>query len=415
MGILSKIFSRKAPVEQRAITYEQLERLSLIKSTTRSGVIVNETTALGISALWCGIRTISQDIGSLCPELYRQDSDGIRYEEEEHAVAKLLDYPNPEMTRIVLFETLTAHALLYGNAYAEIERRNNNTPLYLHPIHPRNVTMRVNELGKTVYNVKVAGMPDVELSQKDMFHVPGLSLNGSGVGEQILTIARETLGFGIATQRYGSAFFGNGCRPGGTLTTAGQLTENARENLRRSLQAMHGGVDNVGKTLILEEGLAYSPFTLTNEQSQYKDVLSWYVAEVARMLVIPPHLLMDLSDSKWANISEQNRDYLTRTLRPWLLKFSAELDRKLLSPGERKSLYIEFDTTTLLQADTDARYAAYKVAIDAGFLTVDEVRKSENLPPLPKPEPVAPTPQPPVVETPPGTTTEPAPAISEGE
>lgn len=399
MSLLSRIFSR-APAEktsERAITYQIAQSAELVESPTRSGVTVSETSAIGISALWCGIRTISQDIGSLCPELYRQDADGIRYEVEEHSVAKLLDDPNPEMSRIVFFETLTAHALLWGNCYAEIERNGRGDPVALWIIHPRNVQLLRDSDGNIVYRVTVTlnnldpqhePGQQIYLKRSDVFHVPGLCLTGSGIGEKLLNIARETIGFGIATQRYGSAFFGNACRPGGVLTTAGNLSDNARENLRKSWATMHGGVDCVGKVAILEEGLNYTPFNLTNEQSQYKDIISWYVGEIARILVIPPHLLMDLADAKWANITEQNRDYLTRTLRPWLIKFASELERKLLSVGERKNLYIEFDTTTLLQADTTTRYAAYNVAITAGFLTVDEVRKQENLPPLPvKPAP----------------------------
>lgn len=387
---------KKKPIEGRALTFSLGESVGLVGGKTYSGVTVNESTALGISALWCGIRTISQDVGSLSPELYQQDADGTRQEVESHPVATLLDDPNPELTRPVVFETLMAHALLWGNAFAEIQRDGAGKPVALWPIHPRNVQVMRDDNGGLVYRVTIDVSnlaPEQQvgtqtyLQPADVFHVPGLSLSGCGVGERLLSIARETLGFGIATQRYGASFFGNACRPGGFLTSPNQMSEQGVENLRRSFQMLHGGTENAGKTVLLEEGVTFQPYATTNEQSQYRDVLSWYVTEVARLLVIPPSKLMDLQRATWGNLTELNRDYLTTTLRPWLTKFEAEANRKLLSYGERKTLYVEFDTSTLLRADQSTRYAAYQVGITAGFLSVDEVRRWENLPPMPTPTP----------------------------
>lgn len=381
MGFFQRLFGIKQ--QKRSITWDQAARIGLVDTPTLAGVTVNDTTALGISALWCGIRVISQDIGSLEPILYREGPSGTRDIAADHPVYKLLaEEPNPEMTRPVFFETLQAHALL-GNAFAEIERNGAGEPVALWPIHPGNVQVGRDDAGRLSYKVTVqAG--EVYLSPDDVLHVPGLSPDGS-VGYKLLNIARETLGFAIGTTRFGASFMGNAARPSGMLQTQGQLNETARENLRRSWGQLHSGTDNTGKVAILEEGMTFTPFQLTNEQSQYTQILSFLIYEVARFLNCPPSKLHDLQKATWGNLETLNQDYLTTTLRPWLVKWEKEIERKLLNPDEREELYVEFDTTNLLRADIGTRYSAYATALSNKFLTVDEVRARENLPPLAAP------------------------------
>jgi HK97 family phage portal protein len=384
MNLWQRLFGTKN--EKRGVPLSQITKdigveLGLVDAPTRSGVSVSEQTALGISALWAGIRTISQDVGSLEPILYREGPNGSREVADDHPVHFLLtEEPNPEMTRPVLFETLQAHALLHGAAVCEIEHNGAGTPVALWPIHPRNVQTKRSPSGQLYYLVTANGQ-QVELQPEDILHVPGLSPDGT-VGYRLLTVARETLGFAIATQRYGSSFYGNAARPGGVLSTAGQLNETARENLRRSWQQLHQGTENVGKVAILEEGLQFTPFTMTNEQNQYKDVLNWFVYEISRFLLIPPSKLMSLEKATWGNLETLNQDYLTTTLRPWLEKWETEFERKLLTPTERRTHYVEYDVTTLLRADASSRATFYGTAINTGWMTVNEVRARENLPPI---------------------------------
>jgi HK97 family phage portal protein len=351
----------------------------LFAPPTLSKVTVNEQTALGISSLWCGIRVISQDVGSLEPILYRETGDQREPFKDDPRYRLLLEEPNPEMTRPVFFETIMAHALL-GNGYAEVERNNAGEPIALWPVHPCNVNVARDNSGGIVYEIYTPS-GNAAIPAADMIHIPGLSPDGS-VGYKLLEVARETLGFGIATQRYGSAFFGNSARPSGVLTVQGDLTDPTRvENLRKSWGQNHTGVDNVGRPAILATGDTFTPFPLTNEQSQYSELLKYFTYQVAQLLCIPPSKLFDLQKATWGNLETLNQDYLTSCLRPWLLKIEAELLRKLFRVDERRDLFIEFDTVQLLRADITSRFNAYKIAIDSKFLTVDECRARENLPP----------------------------------
>jgi HK97 family phage portal protein len=169
---------------------------------------------------------------------------------------------------------------------------------------------------------------------------------------------------------------------GGTLESPSRLSDEARANLKNSFQQMHGGVDNTGKTAVLEEGLSYKPFTFTNEAGLYTETRSFQIAEVARLFNISPTKLHDLGRATWANLGTLNTDFYVTTLRPWLEKIEAEVERKLF--GLPSDFYVEFLADSYLRGDVTTRYANYAIALTNGWLTKDEVREFENLPPLPE-------------------------------
>ena len=388
MGIFNRLFGRSS---ERAITYATGVQAGLIQPPTYSGMPVTELTALGVPALLCGIKAISEAVGSLPPVLYRETPAG-RDRANTHPLAKLLDQePNPETTHPVLWETAQSHALLFGNAYLEIVRDGAGRPVELWNLHPKCVTVgRDSSSGKLLYrytNTAMGGPPGpignvTILPAEDVLHVPGLSPDGS-VGYQLLTVARETIGFSLATQRFGSSLFRNLGRPGGVIDVPPNvsLNEDGRENLKRSFRQETGG-ENVGSIVLMEQGIKFSPISLaTNEQLQYKETVQFLIYEIARLLNIPPSKLWSLEKATWANLGELNRDFLITTLRPWLVKWEAEICKKLLLPNEKGSYYVEWDCTELLRTDQATRFANYSLAIGK-WMTVNEVRAAENLPPV---------------------------------
>jgi len=394
MAFFSKLFSKS----KRSITWEQLANAGYLgENPIRNGVVINEQTAIGLSALNMGIRIIAQDVGKLQPFLYKEV--GVQREKaiDNPIYNLLLNEPNSEMTRPVFFETLMHHALLHNFCVAEIERNNAGVPIGLHPIHPGNIEIDRDEANQLVYRIKL-GSSVTELTSNDVIHIPGCSSNGLGQGSSLLKIAKETLAFGINTQRHGNAFFANACRPSGVINAPGEINEIARENLRKSWQYLHSGVENNGKVAILEEGLTFTPFTQTNEQTQYVEILKYFTYLVSQLLCIPPSKINSLEKATWGNLETLQAEYLSSCLTPWLVKFEQEFEKKLLSKEDKASHYIEFDTTTLLRADIASRYAAYNVALTSGFLTKNEIRAIENYGPMIEPEVKPPEVTPPTTE-----------------
>jgi HK97 family phage portal protein len=224
-------------------------------------------------------------------------------------------------------------------------------------------------------------------SQDDIFHLRGRSDDGV-LGKTPIAIARETLGLALAEQRHGAFTFANQTRLSGVLQTERSLSEKAFENLKQSWKESYGGLGNTGKPAILESGLKWQPLSMTLDDSELVKNRRFSFEEVARLFRVPPVLIGDLTNANYSNSVELMRHFLVTCLGPHLTRFEQAVMRSLMPDTDRR-LYAEFEPKALLQTDVKTRFEAYSYALDKdkGWMTVGEVRKAENLPPLPEQEP----------------------------
>jgi HK97 family phage portal protein len=348
-----------------------------------AGVPVNEQTALTYAAFWAAVSIISSDVASLPLILYKRGQQGGKERHTSHKLYKILhDEPNPEMSSVTFRETLQGHALTWGNGYAEIQRDGANGVKALWPITPDRVTVFRDERTLEVrYRVARAGGGEVEIPARDMLHVPGFGFDGL-TGYSVVGTARESLGLGIATERFGATFFGNGSTFGGVLQHPQVLGAEGAKSLRDSIAGMHQGVERSHKFLVLEEGMTYQRLGIPPNDAQFLETRKFQIAEIARWFQIPPHKLGDLERATFSNIEEQNLDYYTATLRKWLVRWEQEINRKLISPLERNIQFAEHMIDGLLRGDIARRYSAYATGRQWGWLSVDDIRERENMNPL---------------------------------
>jgi HK97 family phage portal protein len=360
----------------------EIDRLLLGGRTTASGVDVSEQTALNLSAVWNAVQMIAGTVGSLPLILYRRLPEGGRERYYDHPLYRILhDEPNDEMTSMVFRETLMGHALLWGNAYAEIQRDVTNRPRALHVITPDRVQVKRRRNGTLYYEVFNPDRGPSELEPRDILHVPNMSPDGTQ-GYSVIGKARETLGIGLAAERYGAALFGNGLRFGGILTTPKRMLPETKEKLRAELENLHRGSDRAHKLAILEEDLTWTATSMPPDDAQFLETRKFQVTEVARWFNIPVHKIKDMERATFTNIEHQGIEFVTDTLRPWLIRWEQEVNRKLIAPLERKSQYVEHLVDALLRGDTLARQQALEVRFRNGTLSQDEWREIENANPL---------------------------------
>lgn len=351
-------------------------------TSTTAGVTVGPETALNLSAVWACVRVISETIGSLPWFTYRRTTDGGRDRATEHEVYTLLhDSPNPLMTAMVWKEVSVAHALTWGNAYSEIVRDENMRIAALFPIHPCRVTPKQSPLGHVYYEIGTNGGP-VTLDADDMLHVPGLGGDGL-VGYSVVQKARESLGLTAASEKFGASFFGNGSRAGGILKHPKTLSDKGRENLKKSVESDHRGADKAFRLMLLEEGIDFTQTTVPPEDAQFLETRQFQVEEVCRWFRVPPHKIQHLLRSTFSNIEHQSIEFVTDTIRPWLVRFEQEANRKLIRPSQRATYYTENLVDALLRGDAMSRSQALKIQADSGALLLDEWRAVENRNPLP--------------------------------
>lgn len=351
---------------------------------SRSGIHVSEHTALTYSAFWACVNAISTDLASLPLIHYKRLSGGGKERYLDSKLYRLLhDEPNPEMTSITMRQTLTAHALSWGNGYAEIERDQAMRPLCLWPLTPGRVVPYRDTSGTIVYLVRRADGAEDTVPAADMLHIPGLGFDGV-LGYSVVTMARESIGLGLAAERFGSAMYGNGLTFGGVISYPGpRPVELSEKNYRESLEAKHQGVDRAHKLLALYNGAKYERNGLQPNDAQFLETRLHQVEEMCRWFRMPPHKIQHLLRATNNNIEQQGIEYYTDTLRPWTVRWEQEINRKLIFPAERRIQFVEHMIEGVLRGDLKSRYDAYAVGRQWGWLSADDVREKENQNPLP--------------------------------
>jgi HK97 family phage portal protein len=348
----------------------------------RSGVSVSESTALNYSAFWAAVQSIAGTVASLPLFLYRRLPNGGKERASASRLYRLLhDEFNPEMGSMVARETMQAHVLTWGNAYAEIERNQKGEPLRLWPLRPDLVRPERAPSGAVVYRVTSINGPDVLVPYEDMLHIPGLGWDGL-YGYSVIRKARETIGLGLATEQFGALFFGNGGWPGIIAQHPGKLSQEAHKRLKDSLNEAVQGT-KAHSLIVTEEGIKVEKVGIPPDDAQFLSTRQFQVTEIARWFNMPPHKLRDLSHATFSNIEEQNIDWVSDTLRPWLVRWEQELNRKLIRPLERNLQFTEHLVDGLMRGRTNERYAAYAVGRQWGWLSADDIRELENMNPLP--------------------------------
>ena len=293
-----------------------------------SGVKVTPKSALKLAPFWQGVNTIAGDVATLPLILHRRAGDRKERWVEHPAYRLLRRAPNPWMTATAFKETLQAHALTYGNAYAEIERDNRGDAIALWPLLPDRTEPLVVD-GVVGYVTQTTSGEPRRLRAENVLHIKGLGFDGVR-GYSVIAMARQNLGLTMAQEKYAARFFGSGATPGGVLEHPGKIGEDAIEQLRESWAELHEGLDRSHRIAILEEGMKFNPIAMPMRDAQWLEGRQFGRTDVASWLNLPPHKVGDLSRATFTNIEEQNRDYLNTSLMRWLVKWQEECDEKLL-------------------------------------------------------------------------------------
>lgn len=346
-----------------------------------AGVEITERNALSIAAVFACVRAIAEDVAKLPLIVYRTSGESDRARVPNHPLYRLLhNTPNPEMTSFDLRSTVTAHALLWGNGYVEIERDGTGRPRALWPMEPDRVAVRRSSVDGSIIYVYADPSDGVRrtLFADDVVHVRGLGYDGL-VGYSVVYWARKSLGVTAAAERYGASFFGNSSIPKGVLEHPGKLGETAQANLRKSWERNHGGgPKNANRVGILEEGMKFHALTIPPEDAQFLETRQFQIPEVCRWFRMPPHKVADLTRATFSNIEHSSLEYVGDTLMPWLVRWEQEILRKCFMQSER-SLFVEHLTAALLRGDMKSRNESYAIGRQWGWLSANDVRRMENL------------------------------------
>jgi phage portal protein, HK97 family len=385
------------PSEQRERETLELNkddrRLAEILGIDLDGVNVKGKGALKVDTVYACIRIRSESVAKLPLKVYQEDNFGIR-KQGKHKIARLLRLrPNPFMSAYDFWKVNETQNCLYGNAFVNIEFDRKGNPVALWPIDYNKVTVYVDDQtglsnvmqprSKLWYVVDL-GYEKRKVSEDEMLHFRGgLTINGI-MGLSPIDQLRATVENQGQSNEFINKFYKQGLQVKGLVQYVGDLNKDAEETFRRKFESMASGLNNAHRIALMPIGYKFEPIALSLHDAQFLENAQLTIRQIAAAFGIKMHQLNDLSRATYNNTSEQQREFYTDTLQPILTGYEQELTYKLFLDEEiEDGFFIRFNADAILRADIKSRYEAYRVAIQSGFKTPNEVRALEEDPPLP--------------------------------
>lgn len=387
MGLFTRMAAPMIRASAGVPTYGMIPPLGSVQSA--SSLLVSQATAMTVSAVYACVSRVAQDVARCTASLQRAKEDGSRARVTDHPVAKLLVRPNRIQTWFEFARDLTVAVKLRGNGYAAILRDHRGDPTELILINPDAVMMLEAADGSIFYNVNRLGLFQIAMLQQfpvaipaeDVFHVRGISFNML-IGVSTIGLARDTIGLAMAQSQQQSRWVGNGARPSVILQSPRSLTADAAARLKTQWEQFSSGIQNVGRTAVLEDGIEAKPLQLSSVDLQFIEQMKLTVDDVCRFMDVPPRKI-GVPDAGRAGsaVIQQDQAYVNDSIMPMLTmieqKFGVTFDL------DREGLELDLDEDELLRADPMTRFNIGRIGKLSGLTSTNEFRRKERLPPVP--------------------------------
>lgn len=347
-----------------------------------AGTRVNEHTALEVAAVQACVSTLANTIGSMRLTLQKEGAEGHHAEVRHHATGKLLNVaPNPDMTPMTVISTFAAGMILWGNGYLEIQRDSNAQPVSLWPRLPWLCRVKRDNDG-TLY-FETSDTPDGKyrrIEAENMIHGVGLSLDGL-LGIKTIHTARNVIGAALAADVFAGSYFASAGVPAISLSTDKLLKPDQKTTMRQEWLALQTGEGNLHKIAILDQGMKLDQYNVTAQDAQLVEARKLSREDIAMLFHVPLTVLGISDKAPRATAEMQDLQFLKYGIAPHLSRIEQAFDCKLAPTG---SYRVKFDVRELLRSDIQARYQSYALGRQWGWLSADDCRAMESLPPLPE-------------------------------
>lgn len=356
------------------------ERVMMEGSGVFTGKGVSVDKAMGFVPIMAAIRLRAETIGSLPLPVYQRSERGKRVAREHRLYSMLHDQANPEMSAMVFKETIQAHADSWGTGYAEIEFDENGIPMHLWPLRPDSM-QTVRENGNLWHLYTTPDGKIARLRPQQVFRLPGLGSNGI-TGYSPIQMARQAIALGLAAEEMAGRFYQNDARPGIALKLGPEFDydDDAKKRLAESFDATHAGLSNKHRTAVLDEGMSIEQIGFPANDAQLIEQQKWSVEQAARIFNIPPHMLHSLERATFNNIEELGLNFVTYSLRPWLVRWEQQIKMQLLTDDDAH--FAEFNVDGLLRGKMEDRMKAYWQRFQMASISPNEIRAKENENPI---------------------------------
>ena len=336
------------------------------------------------------VSTIASAIAGAPLRIYRQTAKSVE-EISDCPLARLLSNVNLHISSYDLWEATASFLELSGNCYWEIERDEAGMPAAIYPMRPDHVKIvpdKANFVQGYLYEVNGRS---VSLGAEEVIHFKYFNPASEYYGLGPIAAIRNSIIIDQYSVAYNKAFFKNGARPGGVLETDSFLGDEAFNRLRKQWEEGHKGTTRSHRIAILEEGLKYKPISMSPRDMEFLKQRKLCREEICAVFKVPPALVGIYEYANYANAEHQNRAFWQKTVIPKLRKLEHRLNNSLVPifdtgfPKDGTKWFVRFDTSAVdaLKENEDIKTQVQERLVRSGIMTINEVRRLENLPPVP--------------------------------
>lgn len=334
----------------------------------KSGTTITRQQAMSIPVVTKSVTWIASAIAALPIKMYTKTDSGYQEVYDDYRLPLLNDYSGNGMIANDLKRQVLTDLLLDGNGYAYISKKGNKiTKLSYIPTHRLTYTESVDTIDKIV-NVWVDGK---QVQDYNVFRLVNNSKNGiSGIG--FVSDCQDLLSTVLSSLQYENSSISSGVRRG-FLKSKSKLDSEKMNELRRAWKKLT--TPNQSDVLVLNAGIEFEDASSTATESQLSQNKVINMHQILAYFGLPTNFFEGVNSDA----------YLTAVriaILPIVKQFTNALNNYMLLESEKSNLKFEIDTSDLLRINANERFAAYQTGLSSGILTIDEVRRMENLPAL---------------------------------
>jgi len=373
LGILDRLLGR----EDRALSFQTIWGSGGdLEIGTQSGTVINADTAFRVNAVFSAVSLISDTISTLPVDSYiRRDGARFAFRPRPAWVTR----PDVDTTKEAFYGAVIVSLLLDGNAFVRVYSNRRGEIVNLVVLNPMKVEIERNGLGRVMFRVEGE---EKLLSTEEVVFIPDVVRPGHIRGISRVEALKDNFGLAMALESYAARFFGQGATTQGIIEYPSKLTQVQAEELRESFDNRHKGWRRSHRTGILSNGAKYVQTSVDPEKSQALDARRMAVEDVARAFNVPPHLLGLPGTTSYASVEQNNLAWVTHSLRPIVQKLETAFSPLLARSPGGENAFLRFSLDGLLRADINSRMTAFSIGLQSGFLTINDVRRLEDLPPI---------------------------------
>jgi HK97 family phage portal protein len=363
--------------EKRAISYQTLFASGDdIALGNLSATNINSDTAFKINAVYAATSLIADTISTLPMDVFVR-RDGARF--PFRPSPDWVQQPDVDLPREAFYSQIITSLLLDGNAFIRVFSNSAGQIVNMMTLNPTKVEVDRAPNGRLVFRVEGEDRP---LTSEQIVFIPDLVRPGKVRGVNRVQAMRENLGLALGLESFAATFFGQGTNLNGVIEYPGDLTAEQAAQLSEAFSSNHRGWRRGHKTGVLTGGASFKSTQMDPDKSQAIEARRFAVEDVARAFNVPPHLLGVPGTNSYASVEQTNLAWVTHGLRPIVQKIEGALTPLMSRTPGGENAFIRFNLDGLLRADFATRMQGYSTGLQAGFLTVNDVRRREDLRPI---------------------------------